>query len=450
MDNAILQESKEPSDSIRQPYRTVGASISSPPSSRSASISVHSRSRSRDVQNHKRSTDFLNVNGVERRVIKSRYSVPDFSQLKLANKVECDREIMSCLKEVQKLKEAHENNRYSKSPVVSKARFSSMYVSTPSSPIFDENGNDQRVGSLQQLSQTSPKRSSFVNADRSPATRHNSTPKGRSRNGHSDSNIDLSQSLNLSHSYSDTFDVCDNYNEQQTLLMKRRNSLQLKKKGFNETIKALREKTKQSSAKAEGAEVAEEEKNLAILENSLFDIEQEIESINLKVDIPTTEDFKDDKRKSKQNFLKLRSTQKATTPVGTRRSDTLKNSTESATTNSRVSPPVRKRSFSHNFRLFGHAGKRDSGINGLNGSTGIASSMENFHEQQLLPSEPMINNVGSYSDLGSAEDRKFERQRSRKTSSVSSVQEFDELDGRPAVERGTHKDALSKIEVNSL
>jgi len=446
VDNAVVQEDKEPTDNIRQPYRTVGASISSPPSSRSASVSVLNRGRSRDLQNHNKSTDFLNVNGMERRVIKSRYSVPDFGQLKLANKVECDRERMSCLKEVQKLKEAHGNKRYPKSPVASKTRFSSMYVSAPSSPIFDENGNDQRVGSLQQLLQASPKRSSFVNADQSPSTPQNSTPKGKSRNGHSDSRIDLSQSLNLSHSYSDTFDIYDNYNEQQTLLMKRRNSLQLKKKYFNEKIKALREKTKQPTAKTEGAEVAEEEKNLSMLENSLNDIEQEIESINLKVDVPATEDFKDEKRKSKQNFLKLRSTQKATTPIGSRRSDTLKNGTDNSTTNSRVSPPMRKRSFSHNFRLFGHSGKRDSSINGLNSSTAVASSVENFHEQQLLQSEPMINNVGNYRDLGSAEDGKFERQRSRKTSSVSSLQGSDEVDGRLDVERGIHKDALSKIE----
>ena len=449
-DSTATNQEKGPVASIRKSYKTVCASKSSPPSPRSASFSLHRKDKIHDNGTNAKANNYLNVDRVDRRMVKSRYSVPDFRQLKMTSDEECyRRQRRSCMEELLKLKEEHKTNQYhEKSPLASKSINSPMHIPSQKSPIFDENGNHRRVDSFNQILPTSSQSSGFSKSGASPATQYNSTPKGKHQNGNTYRTVDLSQSFNLSSSYTDTVDASEDDFRQQTLLMKRRNSLRLKKQFMNEKVKTLRERVKQISAKSEDPEVTDEERNLAALEERLVDIDEELQRINLKVHEPVTQDFKEEKKKNKQHFLKFRSTHRVATPVGIRKSNELKDSSENPATSPSVSPPMRKLSLSYNFKLFGHSGKRDSESSGLNSNNTSVSSMESFHESQILQNEPMDRITGSYNDVRSTEGRRFETQMSRKASSVSSIQESDETDEQIDTESGLHKDALSKIEVS--
>ena len=445
-DSEATNQEKGTVASIRRSYKTVCGSKSSPPSPRSASFSLQRKDNIHDKRTNAKPIDYLNVDGVARRMVRNRYSVPEFGQLKVASDEEhYRRQRKSCMEELLKLKEPHKNNQYhEKSPMVSKTRNTSMHFASQKSPIFDENGNHRRVDSFNQISPDPPQSS---DVSKIGATLYNSTPKRKHQNGNADQTVDLSESFNLSSSYTDTVDASDDVFRQQTLLMKRRNSLRLKKQFVNEKVKTLRERVKQTGAKSEDALATEEEQNLTALEERLIDIDKELQSINLKVDVPVTEDFKEDKKKNKQHFLKFRSTHRTTTPVSSRKSNGSKDSLENSATSPSLSPTARKRSLSYNFKLFGHSGKRDSESSGLNSNTASVSSMESFHESQLLPNESTNRIAASFNEVRSIEGRRFETQRSRKASSVSSIQESDEIDEQIDAERGVHKDALLKIKV---
>ena len=448
-DGGLTGEGKSQVSAARRLHRTVAHCESSPPSPRTASVSYHGRDASTDPRKMMRPIDYLNVDKVERRLVKNRYSVPDFRQAKMTNNDEFQRQRMSCLEELLKLKEAHENNQYpEKSAKAAKKRAASLYLATSKSSVYDENANHQQTESLNRISPTSPPRSNSFKIDASPVSRQNFAQSAKYRNV--DRSSGLSDSLNMSSSYTDTSDFADEFYEddlrQQALLMKRRNSLRLQKQVVNQKVKALRDRVSHVTTKDQ--ESTEEEQNLAKLEDRLENIDKELEDINLKIDLPDTNDLRDTKKKNRQLFSKFKSTQKATTPVGTRRTAGPKESRENAVTSPATSPPVRKRSFSHNFRLFGHTGKRDSDGSGLNSNTASISSIESFHEPQLHSNESVGRNTGSYGDLKSIENHKFETQRSRKASSVTSVPESDDVDGRRDADKGINREALLKIEVS--
>lgn len=377
----------------------------------------------------------LNVDRQERKMIKTRYSVPDFNKAEAASREELRRQqALSCFEELLKLKQAHENNQYpekaeksEKTGKSAKKRATSLYVKNSKLIVYDENGNHQQADGP-----VSPGSVDYQKFDL------NSSHILHTKHAHPNRNSGLSDSLNMS----DVSDCTDDIGEdsdflRQTMLMKRRNSLRLQKQVISEKVKSLRGKVNQT---AKDRESAEEEESLTKLEVKLNNIDKELQEINLRIDVPA-DDFKEGKRKRQQLLSKLRGTPKSTTPVSDRRSH---HSKDSGTSNDGAvtSPPLRKRSYSHNFRLFGQSSKRDS--EGVVSNSTSLSSVESFPDSQVMLNE----SIGSISDVSkSLEDRKLETQISRKTSSVSSVNESDEMDGKRSSD---NRDALSKIEVNIL
>lgn len=440
-ENYVTHSGNIPKSNDQLPHRPLAHSESSPSSPRGFGPSYRQNLRSPDDRSVTKPIDYLNVDKADKKFARNRYSVPDFGLAKSSHNEEFHRQRLSCLEELLKLKEAHENNQYpEKSGKTKKKRATSLYVRDSKSDLFDENGNHRQTESLNRVPTGSPTSPNDLRMDQIVIT--------KPLNGHSSQSSVLSDSFNTSTSYNDESDLVDEFNEdnlrKQTLLMKRRNSLRLQKQVVNEKVQALRERVNQSNGTSKDPESAEEEENLTKLEEKLSNIDKELNEINQNVAVPA-DDFKEGKRKKQQIFSKFKSSQKATTPVGNRKTNTPKETvtnSENTMMNISISPSVRKQSFTRS--IFRHPStKRDSGGSFMSLNTANAATIDIVPDSNANSKETDGKNY----DLKNNYDKKMDLQRSRKASRASSVQESDDVDGKRASEKDLNREALLKIEV---
>ncbi|XP_065061135.1 uncharacterized protein LOC135688287 isoform X1 [Rhopilema esculentum] len=457
--NVHVQDSEENSKgrvaSIRNTHRPVVHCESSPPSPRSP---VRHRFETVDKATKEtlRPIEYLNVED-QRRLPRNRYSMPVFTQKSVLTYEEFNRQRRSCLEELLKLKEAHDKNQYpDKGGKFDYQRASSVYAYGRKSAVLDENDNHADVSSFEKMCSSYPKRSRSFKLEASPCPGTKLTGNMKHRHRSMINSRGLSKSMILPTDVTDAQDVTDDLQgdlQQQTLLMKRRNSLKLRKDVIDQKVKALRTRVGRSSADGTDSETAEEEQNLLLLENKLKNIEKELLLINRTADIPPENVFKEGKKKNKQQlFSKFKSNQK--TSQANHKASHQRDNTDKVVSSESLSPAVRKRSLSHNFKLFS-ASKRHSDLSDMSINRASMSSLDSstdgtFGVNDFVPSPA----VGS-ADLKSSDEYKVDSVRTRKTSSVSSVSELDEPDGMGhnqsakeasnTTENGLSKDAFLKI-----
>ena len=471
VDETSGTDDKGPVASVRRSHRKITHSESSPPSPRHATRtfvqSVELKSDSRKVLSP---IDYLNVDSnVVKRSPKNRYSAPDFQKRQSLN---------ICLEEVSRLKEAHENNVY---PLVNgkngKGRAVSLYLAKTKPTFVDENANHQQSEPWGRVVTSSPKKivesSVVLEAKQSPRPVSDGIARSRPRSTNSSSRLSLSlnaassstSSINMLASPTESSDFVEEISEdelrQQTLLMKRRNSLKLQKEVVARKVKALRERLAKNSIESSDLESTDEERNLSVLENRISRIDAELTEINTKVSSP--EDvFKENKKKTKQLFSKFKSTQKNLQNSGVDKTNVVtKDCLDVLLTSPSISPRVRKRSLTHNIKLFGQ--KRNSDLSEPDSNRASMSSIDSFTD--TTDGASAGRRAESWTDLKSADDLRCDVERVRKASSVRSVPEkIDEVDGDKDVdgedglklsdmslqdvnEKGISKEALLRIEV---
>eukprot|EP00112_Aurelia_sp_Birch-Aquarium-sp1_P001408 Seg115.9 transcript_id=Seg115.9/GoldUCD/mRNA.D3Y31 product="hypothetical protein" protein_id=Seg115.9/GoldUCD/D3Y31 len=458
IDETSETDKKGPLASIRRSHRKITHSESSPPSPRHATRTFAKSVESLKADSQKMLTpiDYLNVDStVVKRSPKNRYSAPDFQKRQSLN---------ICLEEVLRLKEAHKNNVY---PAMNgksgKGRASSLYLAKPKATFVDENANHQQSEHWDRVMTSSPKK--IVENSFKPETKQNARPVSggiaisRPKSTNSSSRLSLSlnlpssstSSINMLASPTESSDFVEEISEdelrQQTLLMKRRNSLKLQKDVVARKVKTLRERSAKNSVEPSDLESTDEERNISMLENRISRIDAELTEINTKVSSP--EDiFKESKKKTKPLFSKFKSSQKNVQNSGVDKTNiATKDCLDVLLTSPSISPRVRKRSLSHNIKLFGQ--KRNSDLSEPSSNRASMSSIDSSTDMNDGASAG--RRAESWTDLKSADDLRCDIERVRKASSVRSVPEkIDEVDGDRDFDRdfGLKQDDTSLQDVN--
>ena len=417
-DQKQIKEEKTHENQVQKlrSHKRVTYAESSPPTPRTTSSTFFNNSTN---SLHSESVEDLKPN---------RHSVPDFRQRSLSNQQIMLRHRSSCLEEIIKLQEAHGNKKYpANSKGIDKNRSTSLYVtkSRTNNHVIDENGNHEHPGTWNGIITSSP-----IKSDAAKTV-----------------GIDVVTTRPLS-----PRDEIDGFSEedqkQQTLLMKRRNSLRLQKDDVGRKVKVLKgilDQNKKISS-------MDNDKKLSVLQDKLSVINSELEEINIKIDIPEDAMLMDTKKASKKQLFKFKSTQKSSSNAKER---TLpKENLEALLTSPGLSPRLRKRSLSKNLKMLGTNWKRSSESSEPNSHRGSSSSVESSFDTLTTARDIAGRSTGDISELDFPEVLSpVAGNDVNGGNCISPVPlESDEKDGdiRPksSLDQEISQDALFQIEVN--
>eukprot|EP00794_Sanderia_malayensis_P015313 gene15313-16890_t len=357
----------------------------------------------------------------------NRNSVPDFRRQMLQQR-------SSCLEEVLKLREAHENNKYPGKGESGAERNRSMTWSIPKPKQQSASSEHEANESYGNHHNHSSQSWDVGMASKSAVVceLHKRSPNdGWDGFNNSGNNVSIGNGGCCHGEGGEEEDL-----KRQTLLMKRRNSLRLRKEVVGKKVKQIRETLEKGRKDMDSNETLNFEKNLVTLEENLSEINDELERLNGNITLPPVNDnVKDGKKSTKQQlFSKLKSTHKSS-----QKQLLTKENVDTLLTSPGLSPRMRKRSF--NLKVIGSTLKRNSEIGETNSNRASMSSMESGNDVIF---DPMMDLSGD-----TAEDCGQDRGAGPFSPTMSEVDEVggprsgSQTDG---CEGGIIKEALFEIE----